>query len=864
MKLKLYLVVVLPLVAFFVSGTVFAMTDAEKQALIAQIQAQIVQIRQQIIQMQGTAANTSADWCYTFDTTIQKGDTGVKVAALQIALQKEGLYITPAEAQSQTFGDYTFIAVKDFQEKYASEILAPLGLSRGTGKVAAKTIAKLNQLYRCSGDNSAGNNDNIVCAQDAKQCSDGSYVARVAPNCEFATCPITICSPFWQFGQWSACVNSQQTRTATDLNNCGAQPTLSMLMQSCVSTTPTCAPSWQTGSWSACANGSRTRTATDSNNCGVTSGRPSLTESCTAPCNATCLTQTDGIYAVDCSERVTKCASGKICQKTYDTSHLYIGGAVQTTQTLTGAQCVTAACAPSWQTGSWSVCANSQQTRTVTDSNNCGVTTDKPATTQSCSLTTTCTPNWTCGWGLCVNGYQSQISIDSNNCGLPSSGANIVCTALARVCTSTPSATLPPTVDIKAWLGSREDLSDGPIFVSKTVGGVFLQWTSSNADSCTASGGWTGTKNTTNSAGFYTGNQGANVIPMTSSQTYTIACTGAGGTATDSVVVNPTAEFLVDIKVNNSDGPITVNNGGSANLTWVSANASSCTLTKSTFCVGCNPDYETKDIPETIQAHKFPYSSKAVTLAYNRYTPKAGYTFTCKDSNGNSKSDTVVINISATNAPTVVLKANEQSGATTLQSNQPLNLTWSSTGANTCTASGDWSGPKSTTGSETITLPDSSSTASNYSLSCTGATGTVKSSVAVSKIVPPITTTYIPPGGGGGGYLDPNAPKSCGYGQTQDAKGNCITPPPPIICPAGQTKDANGKCITPPPSPVRCFASCARNVEAAIGCDGKSVTMCGVGQSCMLTYTTKYYVYGGSVGVTSEVSGSKCYTSIKY
>lgn len=33
--------------------------------------------------------------------------------------------------------------------------------------------------------------DNIVaCTADAKQCPDGSYVSRVAPNCEFAPCPI--------------------------------------------------------------------------------------------------------------------------------------------------------------------------------------------------------------------------------------------------------------------------------------------------------------------------------------------------------------------------------------------------------------------------------------------------------------------------------------------------------------------------------------------------------------------------------------------------------------------------------------------------------------------------------------------------
>ena len=43
-------------------------------------------------------------------------------------------------------------------------------------------------------------------------------------------------------------------------------------------------------------------------------------------------------------------------------------------------------CTPNWQTGTWEACQpDNTQTRTVTDLNNCGVDTDKPATTQSCT-----------------------------------------------------------------------------------------------------------------------------------------------------------------------------------------------------------------------------------------------------------------------------------------------------------------------------------------------------------------------------------------------------------------------------------------------------------------------------------------------
>jgi len=44
-------------------------------------------------------------------------------------------------------------------------------------------------------------------------------------------------------------------------------------------------------------------------------------------------------------------------------------------------------CTPNWLTGPWSACVNGVQTRTVTDANNCGVTTNKPATSQSCTST---------------------------------------------------------------------------------------------------------------------------------------------------------------------------------------------------------------------------------------------------------------------------------------------------------------------------------------------------------------------------------------------------------------------------------------------------------------------------------------------
>jgi len=125
-----------------------------------------------------------------------------------------------------------------------------------------------------------------------------------------------------------------------------------------------------------------------------------------------------------------------------------------------------------------------------------------------------------------------------------------------------------PTVDIKA------NNSDGPIDIAYNTAAT-LTWTSTNADSCVASAGWSGNKAVSGSES--TGN-------LTSTKTYTITCAGEGGSASDSVTVNVGAKPAdpvipaptVDIKANNSDGPIDIAYNTAATLTWTSANAESC------------------------------------------------------------------------------------------------------------------------------------------------------------------------------------------------------------------------------------------------------------------------------------------------
>jgi hypothetical protein len=83
--------------------------------------------------------------------------------------------------------------------------------------------------------------------------------------------------------------------------------------------------------------------------------------------------------------------------------------------------------------------------------------------------------------------------------------------------------------------------------------------------------------------------------------------------------------------------------------------------------------------------------------------------------------------------PTVTLSANP----TSVQVNQTTTISWVISNATSCTASGDWSGPKSSTGgSETINV-GSRAGSPTYTLSCAGAGGTKTTSIMVSVLSGP-------------------------------------------------------------------------------------------------------------------------------
>ncbi len=82
---------------------------------------------------------------------LSEGSSGQDVRALQMILNANGAVITESGpgspgAETEFFGALTKNAVIRFQEKYADDILAPLGLTSGTGFVGPSTLKILNSL----------------------------------------------------------------------------------------------------------------------------------------------------------------------------------------------------------------------------------------------------------------------------------------------------------------------------------------------------------------------------------------------------------------------------------------------------------------------------------------------------------------------------------------------------------------------------------------------------------------------------------------------------------------------------------------------------------------------------------------------
>lgn len=226
-----------------------------------------------------------------------------------------------------------------------------------------------------------------------------------------------------------------------------------------------------------------------------------------------------------------------------------------------------------------------------------------------------------------------------------------------------------------------------------------LTWLSTETTSCAASGGWTGSEPTSGTA---------SVSPVITT-VYALSCTGGTGTANSSVTVTvsaatkPTVTFSAD--------PASIAAGQSSTLTWSSTNATSCTA--SGGWSGSEPISGTAAV------------SPAVTTTY---------TLSCAGTGGSATASTTVT--VAQPAPSVSITAD----ALTITAGQSSTLSWASSNATSCTATGGWTGTEPVTGTISV-MPAVTTT---YTLTCSNTVGSASNSVTITVTgqVTQLTTLY--------------------------------------------------------------------------------------------------------------------------
>ncbi len=150
--------IALAMAVAIVPGATQAATAEELAAQIAALQSQLAGLMGQLggdtTATAGTVSATAPAACagISFTRNLTLGSQGTDVKCLQTMLNQDpttAVAVTgvgSAGNETMYFGGLTKAAVVAFQNKYAAEILAPVGLTAGTGFVGASTRAKLNAM----------------------------------------------------------------------------------------------------------------------------------------------------------------------------------------------------------------------------------------------------------------------------------------------------------------------------------------------------------------------------------------------------------------------------------------------------------------------------------------------------------------------------------------------------------------------------------------------------------------------------------------------------------------------------------------------------------------------------------------------
>lgn len=223
-----------------------------------------------------------------------------------------------------------------------------------------------------------------------------------------------------------------------------------------------------------------------------------------------------------------------------------------------------------------------------------------------------------------------------------------------------------------------------------------LAWDSTDATACVASGGWSGMKSL----------DGSQVVTVNATTTYTLACGNGMSTTTESVTVDVTEEPEPEPTVEITADPETIDEGATTTLAWESENADSCEASN-----GWSGEKDTDGSQEV---------SPSVTTTY---------AIECEGPGGIAQDSVTVTVDEAEEAPEVNLSADPDE-VTPGEGSATSTLTWTTSDADICVATGGWSGTKALNGSQ-IVEPDATTT---YTLECGNEAGTTTDSVTVDFV----------------------------------------------------------------------------------------------------------------------------------
>ncbi|MBA3550876.1 hypothetical protein H0W32_01560, partial [Patescibacteria group bacterium] len=234
-----------------------------------------------------------------------------------------------------------------------------------------------------------------------------------------------------------------------------------------------------------------------------------------------------------------------------------------------------------------------------------------------------------------------------------------------------------------------------------------LKWTSTNATSCTSSDFATANA-TNNTTGVSTGN-------LTAAKTFTITCTGSGGSTPSSATVNVDSQPLPPTVTLTAD-PTAITTGGSSDLTWTSQNATSCTGT------GFNANGAT---------------SNAVGVSTGSLNATKAYRIDCSGPGGNAY-DTETVTVNGGVGPVSVSVSLTAEDYSIPRGSSPL-LKWTSSNATTCTSS-DFTTSGATNNSIGVSTGNINSS-KTYTITCSNSGDTASDSVTVNVEDTTITST---------------------------------------------------------------------------------------------------------------------------